>query len=86
MVIQMVEKLVLKVEKPHFVVKLHEDILEVDLKEGAKKELEDVVEAHRARIYLPLIFPVFFSHNLAYPLMTFQRRFLAPSRGPFLFY
>jgi len=42
----MVEKLVLKIDKPHFVVKLHEDTLEVDLKEGAKKKLEDVVEAH----------------------------------------
>jgi len=42
----MVEKLVLKIDKPHFVVKLHEETLEVDLKEGAKKELEDVVEAH----------------------------------------
>lgn len=42
----MAEKLVLKIDKPHFVVKLHEDTLEVDLKEGAKKELEDVVEAH----------------------------------------
>lgn len=42
----MVEKLVLKIDKPHFVVKLHEDTIEVDLKEGAKKELEDVVEAH----------------------------------------
>jgi len=42
----MVEKLVLKIDKPNFVVKLHEETLEVDLKEGAKKELEDVVEAH----------------------------------------
>ena len=42
----MVEKLVLKIDKPHFVVKLHEDTLEVDLKEGVKKELEDAVEAH----------------------------------------
>ena len=40
------EKLVLKIDKPHFVVKLHEDTLEVDLKEGVKKELEDLVEAH----------------------------------------
>jgi len=37
---------VLVVDKPNFVVKLHEEILEVDLKEGAKKELEDMVEAH----------------------------------------
>ncbi len=42
----MVERLVLKVDKPHFVVLLHEDTLELDLKEGARKELEDVVEAH----------------------------------------
>jgi hypothetical protein len=42
----MVEKLVLKIDKPNFVVKLHEDTLEVDLKEGVKKELEDAVEAH----------------------------------------
>jgi len=37
---------VLKIDKPHFVVKLHEETLEVDLKEGVRKELEDVVEAH----------------------------------------
>lgn len=37
---------VLEIDKRHFVVKLHSDLLEVDLKEGAKKELEDVVEAH----------------------------------------
>jgi len=42
----MVEKPVLKIDKPHFIVKLHEETLEVDLKEGAKKKLEDVVEAH----------------------------------------
>ncbi|MFQ6063854.1 MAG: hypothetical protein ACE5L6_00075 [Candidatus Bathyarchaeia archaeon] len=42
----MAKKLVLKIDKPHFVVKLHEDTLEVDLKEGVKKELEDAVEAH----------------------------------------
>lgn len=43
----MPEKLViLKIDKPHFVVKLHEDTLEVDLKEGAKKHLEDAVEAN----------------------------------------
>ncbi|MGA2768904.1 MAG: hypothetical protein ABSF24_11410 [Candidatus Bathyarchaeia archaeon] len=37
---------IMKIDKPHFVVKLHEDVLEVDLKEGAKKHLEDVVEAN----------------------------------------
>ena len=42
----MAEKLVMKIDKPHFVVKLHEDTLEVDLKKGVKKELEDAVEAH----------------------------------------
>ncbi|MDH5450969.1 MAG: hypothetical protein OEZ48_18065 [Candidatus Bathyarchaeota archaeon] len=42
----MKKKPVLEIDKPHFIVKLHEDTLEVDLKEGAKKELEDVVEAH----------------------------------------
>jgi hypothetical protein len=36
---------VMVIDKPHFVVKLHETLLEVDLKEGVKKELEDVVEA-----------------------------------------
>jgi len=45
-VIQVPKKPVLEIKKPHFTVKLHEDTLEVDLKEGAKKELEDVVEAH----------------------------------------
>lgn len=44
----MVKKLVLKIDRPHFVVRLHEDVLEVDLKEGAKKALEDVLEAHPA--------------------------------------
>jgi len=42
----MVKKPILKADKPHFVVKLYEDVLEVDLKEGAKKKLERVVEAH----------------------------------------
>jgi len=42
----MVKKPILKADKPHFVVKLYEDVLEVDLKEGAKKKLEGVVEAH----------------------------------------
>jgi len=42
----MPEKLVLKIDKPHYVVKLHEEVLEVDLKEGTKKELEDAVEMH----------------------------------------
>jgi hypothetical protein len=36
---------VMVIDTPHFVVKLHETLLEVDLKEGVKKELEDVAEA-----------------------------------------
>jgi len=39
------KKLVLFLDKPHFQVKLHPDVLEVDLKEGARKELEDLAEA-----------------------------------------
>jgi len=39
------EDLVMVIKKPHFTVKLHNDLLEVDLKEGLKKELEDVLEA-----------------------------------------
>lgn len=38
----------LTIDKPKFVVKLHEDVLEVDLKEGARKEFEDVIEANSA--------------------------------------
>ena len=38
--------LVLKIDKPHFVVKLHKDLLEVDLKKGARKELEDAIEKY----------------------------------------
>jgi hypothetical protein len=39
------EDIVMKIDKPHFVVKLHTDYLEMDLKEGMKKELESFVEA-----------------------------------------
>jgi len=39
------EDLVMVIKKPHFTVKLHNDLLEVDLKEGLRKELEDVLEA-----------------------------------------
>jgi hypothetical protein len=42
------EDLVMVIDKPHFVVKLHKTLLEVDLKEGAKKKLEDALEAHPA--------------------------------------
>jgi hypothetical protein len=41
----MERKPILTIDKPHFIVKLHEDVLEVDLKEGAKRELESAVEA-----------------------------------------
>jgi len=39
------EPIILEIKKPHFIVKLHSSLLEVDLKEGLKKELEDVLEA-----------------------------------------
>lgn len=39
------EDLIMVIDKPHFIVKLHKSRLEVDLKEGIKKELEDVIEA-----------------------------------------
>jgi hypothetical protein len=39
------EDIVMVIKKPHFTVKLHSTVLEVDLKEGLKKELEDVLEA-----------------------------------------
>ena len=39
------KKIILFLDKPHFQVKLHSDVLEVDLKEGARKELEDLAEA-----------------------------------------
>jgi hypothetical protein len=35
-------------KKPHFTVKLHSDLLEVDLTHGLKKELEDALEAKPA--------------------------------------
>lgn len=40
------DEMVMVIDKPHFVVKLHTSLLEVDLKEGARKKLEDVIEAH----------------------------------------
>ncbi len=36
---------VLHIEKPHFEVKVHSDSLEVNLKEGAKREIEKLAEA-----------------------------------------
>lgn len=38
------EDLVMLIDKPHFTVKLHKNVLEVDLKEGLKRELEDIAE------------------------------------------
>jgi len=38
------EELVMKFDKPYFTVKLHKNLLEVDLKEGFRKELEDAAE------------------------------------------
>jgi hypothetical protein len=40
--------LVMVIDKKHFTVKLHRTSLEVDLKEGARKELEDALEAKSA--------------------------------------
>jgi hypothetical protein len=37
-------EIVMTIDKPHFVVKLHKTLLEVDLKEGIKKELETALE------------------------------------------
>jgi virulence-associated protein VagC len=39
------EDMIMVIDKPHFIVKLHKTLLEVDLKEGVRKELEDFVEA-----------------------------------------
>jgi hypothetical protein len=40
------EDIVMVIDKPHFIVKLHKALLEVDLKEGVRKKLEDVLEAN----------------------------------------
>ena len=40
--------LIMAIEKPHIKVKLHQRVLEVDLTEGLKKELEDIVESRPA--------------------------------------
>ncbi len=39
------EDIVMTIDKPHFVVKLHKTLLEVDLKEGIRKKLEDALES-----------------------------------------
>jgi len=38
--------MVMIIDKPNFTVRLHSTFLEVDLKEGARKELEDILEAN----------------------------------------
>jgi hypothetical protein len=40
------EDLVMVFDKPHFVVKLYKTLLKVDLKEGARKKLEEFVESN----------------------------------------
>jgi len=35
---------ILIIDKPDFVVRLHKDLIEVDLKEGGKEKLEDAIE------------------------------------------
>jgi hypothetical protein len=40
------EDLVMVIDKTHFIVKLHSSKLEVDLKEGVRKHIEDFVEAN----------------------------------------
>lgn len=40
------DEAVMVIDKPHFTVKLHTSLLEVDLKEGARKKLEEAVESH----------------------------------------
>jgi hypothetical protein len=51
------EDIVLEIKKPHFTVRLRERSLEVDLNEGVRKELEDVLEAnHMLRESLGFLF------------------------------
>lgn len=38
-------KVLLQINKPHFIVKVERDVLQVDLRKGTRKELEDVLEA-----------------------------------------
>ena len=42
------EDVVMTIDKPHFVVKVHRTLLQVDLKEGVKRELEAFVETRPA--------------------------------------
>jgi hypothetical protein len=51
------EDIVMVIDKPHFIVKLHSTLLEVDMKEGIKKDLESLMEAKPAiRESLGLLF------------------------------
>ena len=60
------EDIVMTIKKPHFTVKLHETLLEVDLNEGARKKLEDVLEAKPAiRESLGFIFQTIIPHDVA---------------------
>ncbi|MCW4039283.1 MAG: hypothetical protein NWE83_00870, partial [Candidatus Bathyarchaeota archaeon] len=38
-------KVLFQINKPHFIVKVERDVLQVDLRKGTRKELEDVLEA-----------------------------------------
>jgi hypothetical protein len=40
------EDIIMTIDKPHFIVRVHTTQLEVDLKEGARKELEKLLEAN----------------------------------------
>jgi hypothetical protein len=40
------DEMVMVIDKAHFIVKLHTSLLEVDLKEGVRKKLEDAMESH----------------------------------------
>jgi hypothetical protein len=40
------DEIVMAIDKAHFIVKLHTSLLEVDLKEGVRKKLEDAIESH----------------------------------------
>lgn len=42
------EEVILQFDRPHFVVKLHKTWLEVDVKEGLKKEVESILESRPA--------------------------------------
>jgi hypothetical protein len=51
------EDLIIFIDKPHFTVKLHETLLQVDLKEGVRKKLEAFVESNpKLRESLGLLF------------------------------